>query len=158
MARVKPRRDAKITARIMASVHSKDTKPELFVRTRLWSLGYRYRTHVTSVPGRPDIVFARRRVAIFIDGDFWHGNPREWKRRGRNRFEDMFPSRTAWWVAKIQRNIDRDRQVDRLLRAAGWRVLRFWESGVLRDLDGVARRIEKALKRAGSRACQQGQS
>src|SRR5436305_10445357 len=97
-------RDPKITSRIMASVPARNNMPELVVRKRLWALGYRYRVHPTGIFGRPDIVFSRLRIAIFIDGDFWHGNPQEWKRRGLERFEDLFPSRTDWWVAKIRRN------------------------------------------------------
>src|SRR5688572_14804948 len=103
-------RDPKVTSKIMASVRAKDTRPELAVRKRLWALGYRYRVHPKGVFGRPDVVFPRLKIAIFIDGDFWHGNPREWRRRGFERMEDLFPSRTEWWADKIRRNIERDRK------------------------------------------------
>jgi DNA mismatch endonuclease (patch repair protein) len=92
-------------------------------------------------------VFVGLRVAVFVDGDFWHGNPQEWKRRGCQRLEDLFPTRTEWWAAKIRRNVQRDRAVNRELRAAGWRVVRCWESAINRDLTGVVRRIARALER-----------
>ena len=144
-------RDKEITSRIMTSVRSRDTRPELAVRKRLWSLGYRYRVHAKSIIGCPDIAFVALRVAVFIDGDFWHGNPQEWRRRGCEKFEDIFPSRADWWSAKIRRNIERDRVVNRELRRAGWRVVRCWESSIARNLEGVVRRITNAVKRRRSR-------
>ncbi len=102
----------------MGSVPSRDTRPESAVRKQLWSLGFRYRIHPAGVFGRPDFVFVGLRVAVFVDGDFWHGNPREWRRRGCQRLEDLFPTRTEWWAAKIRRNVERDRAVNRELRTA----------------------------------------
>ncbi|MEP7013296.1 MAG: very short patch repair endonuclease [Acidobacteriota bacterium] len=144
-------RDAKITSEIMASVRSRNTRPELAVRKRLWSLGYRYRIHPSGIIGRPDLAFVGLRVAVFIDGDFWHGNPREWKRRGCEKFEDMFPSRAEWWTAKIRRNIERDRVVTRELRAASWCVVRCWESSISRDLEGEILRIAGAVENSARR-------
>jgi DNA mismatch endonuclease (patch repair protein) len=130
----------------MSAIRSKDTKPELIVRRGLWALGIRYRLH-SDVVGRPDLVIRRTRVAVFVDGDFWHGNPEEWRRRRMGSMDEMFPSRTAWWVAKIERNIARDREVTRRLVADGWRVIRVWESEVLRDATGVVRRIARAIRK-----------
>jgi DNA mismatch endonuclease (patch repair protein) len=130
----------------MASVLAKNTRPEITVRTCLWALGYRYRIHLSSVFGAPDIVFRRLRVAVFIDGDFWHGNRDEWKRRGRKTLAEMFPTRTAWWVDKIRRNIARDQIVNRRLCSEGWKIIRAWESSVQTDPDAVVRRIVRIVE------------
>ena len=149
-------RDPRVTSRIMASVSAKNTRPELLVRKRLWSLGYRYRVHPRGIFGRPDIVFTRLRVAVFVDGDFWHGNPEEWKRRGFQRFEDIFPSRSEWWTAKIRRNIERDREVDRQLQSEGWMVVRCWESSIYENCDEAIGRIAKAVEQRGGRPVNSG--
>jgi DNA mismatch endonuclease (patch repair protein) len=147
-------RNSRITSRIMAAVHSVDTQPEIAVRKRLWALGYRYRIHA-KVFGRPDVVFASARVALFIDGDFWHGNPEEWRRRGKATMAEMFPTRTTWWVAKIERNIARDREVDCRLRDEGWLVLRIWESSIAANIDAVikavAQKVANRSRSAGAR-------
>lgn len=109
-------------------------------------MGYRYRVHASFVVGAPDIVFHGLRVAVFIDGDFWHGNREEWRRRGRRTLAEMFPTRTAWWVAKIRRNMARDRAVNRQLHDEGWRVIRLWESEIKRDPGGVVRRIVRVIE------------
>ena len=127
----------------MASVQAKDTKPELAIRRRLWAQGYRYRTHYAKVIGKPDLVFVRARIAVFIDGDFWHGNA--WRLRGLQSLEDLFPTNTDWWVAKIRRNMERDREVTAALEREDWRVLRFWESDVARDADAVVDEIRAIL-------------
>lgn len=132
-----------MTSRMMAAVKSKDTKPELAVRSALWRRGYRYSLHRKDVVGRPDLIFRRARVAVFIDGDFWHGNA--WRVRGLSRLEDLFPTRTEWWAAKIKRNIARDHEVTERLRAGGWLVLRFWESEVAASVDAVADEIAHAV-------------
>src|SRR5688572_10251123 len=94
------RRDPAITSRMMAQVKNKDSKAELAIRRRLHAMGLRYRLHYR-IEGRPDIAFPSRRVAVFIDGDFWHGNA--WKLRGLGSLAELFPTRTEWWVAKITR-------------------------------------------------------
>lgn len=133
--RARPRRDAALTSRMMASVRSRDSAAELAVRRRLWLNGLRYRLQ-SGLPGRPDIVFPRQKVAVFIDGDLWHGN--SWRVRGLPSLEAQFPTRTAWWVEKIKRNMARDAAVNDQLRAAGWTVLRYWESEVLADPNRVS--------------------
>lgn len=88
------------------------------------------------------MVNRRRKVAIFLDGDFWHGNPAEWKRRGFSTMEDQFPpSKRAAWSDKLNKNIERDRIVTASLREQGWQVHRVWESDVLHEVDAIANRI-----------------
>ena len=139
-----PRRDPAITSRMMAAVHNKDSKAELLLRRTLWALGLRYRKHVR-ILGRPDIVFGPARVAVFVDGDFWHGNA--WRLRGLPSLAAMFPHRTRWWTEKITRNTVRDTKVTATLRREGWRVLRYWESDVLQAPLRVARQIQAVVRR-----------
>jgi DNA mismatch endonuclease (patch repair protein) len=113
---------------------------ERALRSALWKLGLRYRVDVAALPGRPDIVFASARVAVFCDGDFWHGRDLE-KRlaklaRGHN---------APYWSAKIRTNVARDRRRDDVLERDGWLVLRFWESDIVRDAPGFAARVAAAV-------------
>lgn len=140
------RRDPTVTSRIMRSVRSKDTQPELLLRSAVHARGGRFRLHARDVPGRPDLVVRSRKVAIFVDGDLWHGNPAEWRRRGRTDLADLFPTRTSWWVEKIQRNMNRDRVVDEQLRALGWRALRLWASDIIADPEAAADKVMAALR------------
>lgn len=133
----------------MARVRNKDSKAEIALRRALHASGLRYRLHARDVPGRPDIVIRRRKLAVFVDGDLWHGNPAEVARRGRTTLAELFPSRTEWWVAKIERTISRDREVGAALRSDGWIVVRLWEHDVLRDPAACAARVLDAL-RAGA--------
>lgn len=141
-------RNAAVTSRIMGAVHSKNTKPELLLRRAVHAQGGRFRVHARDVIGCPDIVVRTRKVAVFVDGDMWHGNPAEWERRGRDSLADMFPNRTEWWVRKIENNIRRDREVDRALTERGWLVVRLWASDIFADPDGTARRVLQALHRS----------
>src|SRR3712207_5456925 len=104
-------RDPAVTSRMMSRVRNKDSKAELVLRRELHGRGLRYRLHAKDVVGRPDLVNRSRRLAVFVDGDFWHGNPEEWRRRRLPDLAAMFPNRTEWWVAKITANIERDRRV-----------------------------------------------
>jgi DNA mismatch endonuclease, patch repair protein len=138
-------RDAATTSRIMAAVRGRNTQPELLLRRALHARGLRYRVHPRDVPGRPDLVNRARKVAVFVDGDFWHGNPAEWERRGFSSMEAQFPAeKRDRWTAKLRGNIERDRQVTATLAAQGWRVIRVWESEVRADLDAVAARVANA--------------
>lgn len=130
------------TSRIMAAVRGRDTVAEMALRRRLWHNGYRYRVH-SPLPGHPDILFSRQKLAVFVDGDFWHGN--SWRVRGLPSLEHQFPSRTNWWVAKISQNLARDERVTESLRQQGWEVLRFWESDVLSDPNRVARVVAEVV-------------
>ena len=121
---------------MMARVRSRDTRPELELRRRLWSRGLRYRLAV-SLPGSPDLVFKRPRVAVFVDGCFWHGCPEH---------GSIPKTNSAFWANKLAQNTERDRQVDRALRERCWTVLRFWEHEVFGDLESVVETIEHAVR------------
>lgn len=136
-------RDPDITSRMMSKVKNKDSRAELTVRRHLHARGLRYRLHYNKVYGRPDIVFVRKRVAVFIDGDFWHGNA--WRLRGLPSIAAQFPNRTEWWVGKIERTMRRDAEVTERLIVEGWTVLRFWESDVMVDADGVVEHIVRVV-------------
>lgn len=124
------------------SSKKRDTAPEVKLRKALRDQGLRgYRIDRASLPGRPDVVFARERVAVFCDGDFWHGRNLEERlaklERGHN---------APYWVAKIDGNVARDRRNDAALEAAGWAVLRFWESNVARDPSAAAEQVKVLLQ------------
>jgi DNA mismatch endonuclease, patch repair protein len=106
-------------SRIMAAVKSKDTTPEMIVRRLVHAMGYRYRLHVGTLPGKPDLVFPRLRKVIFVSGCFWHMHG-----CGRCRIPS---SRRAYWIKKLELNAARDKRVQRALRNAGWRVPVVWE-------------------------------
>lgn len=120
---------------LMARVRTKDTAPELALRRALHAAGVRgWRLHRKDVPGRPDIAWVRRRVAVFVDGAFWHGHP------------DYYRGQSGpFWDEKIAANRARDARVDAELEARGWTVLRLWDFEVERDLDGCVHRVVAAL-------------
>jgi DNA mismatch endonuclease, patch repair protein len=135
-------RDPATTSRIMAAVRGRDTRPELALRKALHARGLRFRVHPKEIVGRPDIVNRSRRVAIFVDGDFWHGNPDDWARRGFESMEAQFRiANRDRWVAKLNRNMERDREVTSDLETDGWVVLRVWESQIRSDLDEVVDQV-----------------
>jgi len=139
-------RDPKVTSRIMAAVRDRDTEPERLLRCALFRLGLRFRLHAKRLPGRPDIVFSGKRVAVFVDGDFWHGGG--WKERGFATFEEQFSShKSAFWIRKIRGNVERDRRANIELRKMGWKVVRFWESAVRRSPERCALKVIQALER-----------
>jgi len=120
----------------MARIKGFNTSPELTLRRALWARGLRYRLNVRTPGGRPDLTFAKDRLAVFIDGCFWHGCPLHYTRPR---------SREEFWSAKLIENIDRDCRQATALRAAGWSVLRLWEHEVVLDVSGAAARVEHAL-------------
>lgn len=105
----------------MSRIRSRNTKPELVVRRFLHAQGFRFRLHRKGLPGKPDIVLARRRAVVFVHGCFWHGCPH--CRAGRRKVL----SNVDYWTAKLARNRDRDARTAAELTAAGWRVLTVWE-------------------------------
>jgi DNA mismatch endonuclease, patch repair protein len=130
----------------MKSVRRRDTEPEITLRRDLWRLGLRYRTHVKSLPGSPDIVFRREKIAIFVDGDYWHG--RILIEQGRRALRESFRrSDREFWVLKITRNVDRDCRQTNELREMGWSVIRLWERDILRESARVAVTISRQVAR-----------
>jgi DNA mismatch endonuclease, patch repair protein len=119
----------------MSRIRGKNTKPEIALRTALWSLGLRYRLH-TPLPGRPDIVFSRSRLAVFVDGCFWHGCPEHGVKPKTN---------SAFWQTKLERNIARDLRTSASLKAAGWTVIRIWEHEICQDISEAVERVLQAI-------------
>jgi DNA mismatch endonuclease (patch repair protein) len=120
---------------LMSRVRTKDNPLELAVRSELHRLGYRFRTHRKGLPGTPDIVFVRDRIAVFVDGDFWHGyRLPAWER-----------TLQPFWREKIRTNRRRDKLNFCKLRRRGWRVVRLWEHELKRDLSGSVQRIISLL-------------
>jgi DNA mismatch endonuclease, patch repair protein len=120
----------------MSRIRGQNTEPELLLRAALWSAGLRYRVHAKTPVGRPDLVFLGPRVAVFIDGCFWHGCPLHYVRPR---------SRTEHWAAKLRVNVERDRRQTLDLEALGWRVVRVWEHEVYGTLGHVVDRIRQVV-------------
>lgn len=138
-------RDAATTSRIMSAIRNRNTRPELRLRSELHRRGLRYRLH-PRVFGRPDLVFPRAKVAVFVDGDYWHGNT--WRVRGAKSFDAYFDDRAHgdFWRTKISKNMARDSEVNRYLKEAGWLVLRIWESDVQADVSDAADQVERQVR------------
>ena len=119
----------------MRRVRGKDTSPELAVRRALWAAGFRYRLHLKSLPGKPDIVFARRRITVFVHGCFWH------QHQGCSRSKRP-ATRRQYWDAKLDRNMERDDLTRRRLQDLGWQVVTLWECDLSEGVD----RLLKLLK------------
>jgi DNA mismatch endonuclease (patch repair protein) len=135
----------------MAAVRSRDTAPELRLRQALHALGLRFRTHPPDIPGRPDIVNQSRKVAVFVDGDFWHGNPAAWRQRGMTSMGELFPpEKRRFWTQKLERNMARDNEVNAMLSDSGWQVVRVWASEVLTNTDVVASRVAQVWRSQAS--------
>lgn len=124
---------------LMSRVRTRDTAPELALRKALWARGVRgWRLHPRRVPGKPDLAWVGRRIAVFVDGAFWHGHPDYyWGQSGE------------FWNAKIERNRARDQRVNEKLTTLGWNVIRLWDFEVERHPDECARRVATAVNAAG---------
>ena len=125
----------------MSRIRKKDTKPELTIRRLAHARGLRYRKHVESLPGTPDMVFGGPRVVVFVDGDFWHGwRLEEWEHKLSSKY----------WKEKIKRNRRRDGENHRRLEEEGWTVIRIWEHEVKEDPEACVDRIESAVRHGPS--------
>lgn len=125
--------------RNMQSVKNKDSKIELTLRKELWSRGLRYRKNVNGIIGHPDIAFVGIKVAVFCDSEFWHGY--DWE----NRKNDI-KTNQEFWVHKIERNMERDKEVTEKLKEDGWVVLRYWGKAINRNTAIIADEIESVVK------------
>ena len=120
----------------MSRVKGKDTGIEIKVRSELHRRGFRFRKHVKELPGKPDVVFTKAKVAVFIDGDFWHGY----------RFPTWEHKVSDFWKTKISKNRERDIKNHRKLREAGWTVIRLWQHDLERHFDASIEKIAAAVK------------
>lgn len=130
----------KQTSYNMSKIRGKDTKIEVVLRKALWRKGYRYRKNYKAIPGCPDIALTKYKIAIFCDGEFFHG--KDWDvlkpklEKGKN---------PDYWVAKIQRNKDRDLEKDKELTYQGWTVIHFWGKDIVKKTDECIKVIEEAV-------------
>jgi DNA mismatch endonuclease (patch repair protein) len=125
-------------SQVMARIRSKNTKPELIVRSLIHSMGYRYRLHRKDLPGCPDIVLPKYRAVIFVHGCFWHLHP--------NCRDGTIPkTQSEKWKAKLEKNVERDKKNLMHLQALGWRTLVLWECDVEKRLDYVREQIIEFL-------------
>ena len=126
--------------RAMSRIRSKDTSIELALRRELWRQGYRYRKNYKGLPGTPDIVLTKYKIAIFCDGELFHGKDWEVLRprllKGNN---------ADFWVKKIERNMERDRENDKKLLFLGWTIIRFWGNDILKNPKQCVRVVEEAI-------------
>jgi len=120
----------------MSRIKGRDTGLELAVRSELHRRGLRFRKHVASLPGKPDVVFARSRVVVFIDGDFWHGY----------RFPAWQDKVSDFWKVKISKNRQRDSKNHRKLRREGWKVIRIWQHELESDFPGCIDKVVEAVR------------
>lgn len=124
----------------MQQIRSKNTEIECILRRALWKKGYRYRKHYANIPGKPDIVLTKYKIAIFCDGEFFHG--KDWEIQ-RKKIENS--NNSDYWIMKIERNIGRDEDINRRLKAMGWVVLRFWGKDIKQNTERCIQVIEEAI-------------
>lgn len=124
----------------MQANKSSGTKPEILLAKALFARGHRYRKNNKTVYGKPDITFKKIKLAIFVDGEFWHG--KDWENR-----KHSIKSNIEYWHPKIERNIARDIEVSEKLQQEGWTVLRFWDKEVMKELERCIEEIEQKISR-----------
>lgn len=132
-------RDEKTVSYNMSQIKSKDTTIELLLRRELWQRGLRYRKNSKNLCGKPDIAFIRKKIAVFCDSEFWHGY--DWEHR-----KSDFKKHQDFWIPKIERNMQRDREVTAALEQDGWVVLRFWGKDIKKNPSACADEIERIFK------------
>lgn len=125
----------------MGKIKAKNTKPELIFRKALWKEHIRYRKHVKSLSGTPDIAIKKYKLVIFIDGSFWHGY--QWEKR-----KAKIKTNRGFWIPKIERNMQRDQQNRQLLENAGYTVMRFWDHEVKQNLERCINQIKLYIETA----------
>ena len=121
-------------------IKSKDTSIEVKLRKELWSRGYRYRKNVSNLPGKPDIVLTKYKIAIFCDSEFFHG--KDWEVL-KPRLEKS--NNADYWEKKISRNMERDNEINKKLLFMGWTVIRFWGKDILKNIDDCISVIEDVI-------------
>lgn len=123
----------------MKQVKSKGSEIEVLLQKELWRRGLRYRKNAKSIEGKPDIAFIGKKIAVFCDSEFWHGY--DWENRKKD-----FKSNTEFWISKIERNMQRDKEVTQKLQSEGWIVLRFWGKEIKKNLAECADIVERIWK------------
>ncbi|MBQ4913485.1 very short patch repair endonuclease [Maribacter sp. MMG018] len=126
-------------SKIMSKIRGKNTKPEMAFRKALFAVGYRYRIDYKKLIGKPDIALNKYKTVIFIDGEYWHGY--NWEER-----KPKIKTNREFWVAKIERNIQRDQEVNAKLKEMGYTIFRFWESEIKKDLERCLTKVTDHLK------------
>lgn len=122
----------------MQNIKAKDTKPEVIFRKALWAKGVRFRVNVKDVVGKPDVCIKNKKLAIFIDSEFWHG---------KMYLNGQIPkSNQEYWIPKLERNIRRDKEVNSCLKENGWKVFRFWTKDIYKNCDQLIDQIINYLK------------
>lgn len=124
----------------MQAVKNKNTKIEVLLRKELWSRGLRYQKNSKKVFGKPDIVFIGKKVAVFCDSEFFHGY--DWENKQKE-----IKSNRDFWIPKIERNMQRDKEVNETLEKSGWTVLRFWGNDIKKNLQTCADEIERVVRK-----------
>lgn len=122
----------------MSAVRASDSGIEQRLGKALWNADFRYRKQYTKIPGKPDFVLVKYKIAIFCDSHFWHGY--DWKRKKREH-----KSNKSFWYKKIERNMERDREVNKELKKLGWTVIRFWEHEIKEDIERCVQMIKKSI-------------
>lgn len=120
----------------MSHIRNKDSKIEKKLRKALWDKGYRYRKNYKDLPGKPDIVLTKYKIAIFCDSEYFHGKDFEQLKKQLSKSKNP-----DFWIDKIQRNIDRGEEVNRQLKALGWTVLRFWGKEIMKNTDECVKAV-----------------
>lgn len=123
----------------MKAIHNKNSKIEILLRQELWKRGLRYQKNTNKVFGHPDIAFIGKKIAVFCDSEFWHGY--NWEER-----KEAIKSNRAFWIPKIERNIQRDIEVNKKLNEEGWLVIRLWGNEIKKRCSMCADIIEQAVK------------
>jgi len=123
----------------MKHIHSSNTRIEILLRSRLWEMGLRYRKNYRHLPGKPDIVFLREKIAVFCDSEFWHG---------ANYSIDTFKNTAnrLYWINKIEKNIEHDKIVNLKLKNEGYIVLRFWGRDIEKNINTCIKTIEENIQ------------
>lgn len=128
----------------MQAIKSKDTSIEISLRNALWNEGVRYRKNYNKLFGKPDIVITKHKIAIFCDSDYWHGY--DWENRSQK-----IKSNRDYWIPKIERNMQRDKEVTERLESEGWTVLRFWEWQIKKHLNECVSSIKVEIEKSERR-------
>ena len=127
----------------MANVHLKAGKAETTLARELWKKGFRYRKNYRKLPGSPDIAILKYRIAVFVDGEFWHGY--DWENR-----KSKLKNNREYWIEKIEENIERDEQNNQLLVEMGWIPIHFWEREINKNLENCVKSLEKLIDQNSS--------